>query len=203
MTARSSIVVGVAPQATRVRDSAAPVTPKGRRTRETLLKAGEIVAERDGLSGLSVSAVVDEAGVAKGTFYLYFDGRESFIDALHQRFYSQVTEAVSWAVAGLPPGRELLLTAIEAYLDVCLANRAVKALVFETHAQSSLTTTMEDRETLFAKLAQPSMRAIGMTPAHISARLIVALTSEAALIEMEAGRKVAGARKSIRTLLGT
>ena len=60
---------------------------------------------------------------------------------------------------------------------------------------------MQDREALFARLAEPSMRALGMTPARISARLIVALTSEAALIEMEAGRKVAGARRSIRTLL--
>jgi TetR/AcrR family transcriptional regulator, transcriptional repressor for nem operon len=196
-------MVWMASHTTRVRSSGAPVTPKGRRTREALLKAGEIVAERDGLSGLSVGAVVDQAGFAKGTFYLYFDDRESFIDALHQRFYSQVTEAVSRAVAELPPGRELLLAAIEAYLDVCLTNRAVKALVFETRAQSTLTTTMEDREALFAKLAQPSMRAIGMTPAHISARLVVALTSEAALIEMEARGKVAGARKSIRTLLGT
>jgi AcrR family transcriptional regulator len=152
---------------------------------------------------LSVTAVVDHAGVAKGTFYLYFDDREAFVDALHQRFYSQVTEAVSLAVAELSPGRELLLAAIEAYLDVCLENRAVKALVFETRAQSTLTTTMEDREALFAQLAQPSMRAIGMTPAHISARLIVALASEAALVEMEAGHKVQGARKSILTLLGT
>ncbi len=179
-----------------------PVTPKGRRTRETLLGAGEVVAERDGLSGLSVAAVAAQAGVAKGTFYLYFTDRESFIDALHQRFYAQVTEAVSRAVADLPAGRELLLAAIEAYLDVCLTNHAVKALVFETRAQSTLTTTMEEREALFAQLAEPSMRALGMTPARISARLIVALTSEAALIEMEAGHKVPGARKSIRTLLG-
>ncbi len=149
-----------------------------------------------------MAAVADQASVAKGTFYLYFDDRESFIDALHRRFYDQVTEAVSHAVAGLPAGRELLLVAIEAYLDVCLANDAVKALIFETRAQSTLTTTMEDREALFAQLAEPSMRAIGMMPTRISARLIVALTSEVALIEMEAGRKVPGARKSIRTLLG-
>jgi AcrR family transcriptional regulator len=193
----------MAPQATpdaRAEDT--PVTPKGRRTREALLEAGEVVAEREGLSGLSVAAVTDRAGVAKGTFYVYFDDRESFIDALHQRFYSQVTQAISHAVADLPAGRELLLAAIEAYLDVCLANRAVKALVFETRTQGTLTTTMEDREALFAQLAEPSMRVIGMTPARISARLIVALTSEAALIEMEAGRKVPGARKTIRTMLG-
>jgi AcrR family transcriptional regulator len=184
----------------RVQDT--PVSPKGRRTREALLSAGEVVAERDGLSGLSVAAVADCAGVAKGTFYVYFEDRESFIDALHQRFYAQVTQSVSRVVADLPAGRELLRAAIEAYLDVCLANRAVKALVFETRAQRTLTTTMEDREALFTKLAEPSMRAIGMRPARISARLIVALTSEAALIEMEAGRKVPGARKAIRTMLG-
>ena len=178
------------------------MTPKGRRTREALLTAGEVVAEREGLSGLSVAAVADRAGVAKGTFYLYFDDRESFVDALHQRFYSQVTQAVSQAIADLPAGRELLLAAIEAYLDVCLANRAVKALVFETRAQTTLTTTMEDREALFAQLAEPSMRALGMTPARISARLLVALTSEAALIEMEAGRRVPGARRAIGAMLG-
>src|ERR1700727_2290892 len=164
----------------RARAVARPVTPKGRRTRESLLSAGEVVAESDGLAGLSVAAVADRAGVAKGTFYLYFDDREAFIDALHQRFYAQVTEALSQAVAGLPAGRELLLAAADAYLDVCLSNRAVKALVFETRAQSELTTTIEEREALFARLAEPSMRAIGMKPARIAARLVVALISEAA-----------------------
>jgi TetR/AcrR family transcriptional repressor of nem operon len=100
----------------------------------------------------------------------------------------------------ITPGRELLLSAIDAYLDVCLANRAVKALVFETRAQGELTTTMEQREAMFATLAQPSLRAMGMTPAAISARLFVAMTSEAALIEMEAGRRVKGARDAIRAL---
>ena len=184
------------------RTGANPVTPKGRRTREALLRAGEAIAERDGLSGLSVAAVARQAGVAKGTFYLYFDDRDALIDALHQAFYAQVSVAVSRAAAGLPAGRELLLAAIDGYLDVCLENHAVKALVFETRAQSALTTTMEEREALFAQLAEPSVRAIGLTPARIAARLVVALTSEAALIEMEAGHRVPGARRSIRALLG-
>jgi AcrR family transcriptional regulator len=159
------------------------------------------VAERDGLSGLSVAAVAREAGVAKATFYVYFTTRESFIDGMHERFYAHVNEAVSLAVSQLSPGRDLLLAAIDAYLDVCLANRAVKALVFETRAQGNLTTTMEEREALFARLAEPNMRAMGMGPARITSRLIVALTSEAALIEMEAGRRVPGARVAIRALL--
>jgi AcrR family transcriptional regulator len=178
-----------------------PVTPKGRRTREALLAAGAEVAEREGLSGLGVAAVTEAAGVAKGTFYVYFADRESFVDAMHQRFYEAVSAAVSRAVEGLPSGAERLSAAVEAYLDVCLANRAVKALVFETRTQGNLTTTMEAREAMFAHLAEPSLRAIGLTPAPVTARLLVALTSEAAMIEMEAGRKIPGTRRAIRKLL--
>jgi TetR/AcrR family transcriptional regulator, transcriptional repressor for nem operon len=181
--------------------SKAPVTPKGRRSREALLRAGGLIAERQGLAGLSVAAVAREARLAKASFYVYFPDRESFIDALHQRFYTNVNEAIASAVLDLPPGREQLLAAIEAYLDVCLENRAVKALVFETRAQSSLTTTMEEREALFVQLAEPSTRAMGLKPARVFARLVVALTSEAALIEMESARKVPGARKAIGALL--
>jgi len=177
-----------------------PVTPKGRRTREALLDAGAAVAEQRGLAGLSVAAVTAHAGLAKGTFYVYFPDRDAFIDALHQRFYARVSDAVALAVQGLAPGRELLLTAIDAYLDVCLENRAVKALVLETRAKGELTTTMEQREAMFAELAQPSLASMGIKPAAISARLFVAMTSEAALIELEAGRRVRGARETIRAL---
>ncbi|HEY4778482.1 MAG TPA: TetR/AcrR family transcriptional regulator [Solirubrobacterales bacterium] len=177
-----------------------PVTPKGRRTREALLDAGELVADSRGLAGLSIAAVVGQTGVAKGTFYVYFPDREAFVDALHQRFYARVSEAVTAAVEGLEPGRELLLSAIEAYLDVCLANHAVKALVFDSRAQGSLTTTMREREEMFSLLARPSLRAMGVASAPIAARLFVAMTSEAALIELEAGRRVPAARRAIRDL---
>lgn len=185
------------------RSSTAPVTPKGRRTREGLLEAGERVAERAGLSGLNVAAVVAEADVAKGTFYVYFSGRDDFVDALHQRFYARVGAAVEAAVQGLEPGHELLAAAIDAYLDVCLANRAVKALVLETRAQGELTTTIAEREDLFVTLARPSLEAMGLKPATAAARLFVALTAEAALIEMEAGHRVPGARRLIQSLAGT
>src|SRR4051812_21352586 len=98
----------------------APVTPKGRRAREALLEAGVAVADRAGLAGLTVAAVSEAAGLAKGTFYLYFPDRDGFIDALHQRFYERVNEAVMGAAGELPDGLEKQLTAIDAYLDLCL-----------------------------------------------------------------------------------
>jgi hypothetical protein len=112
-----------------------------------------------------------------------------------------VSEAVGRAAEGLAPGRDLLVAAIEAYLDVCLANHAVKALIFESRAHGNLTEAMQDRVALLAKTAEPSVKALGLTPTKISSRLLVALTSEAALIELEAGRKVPAARRTIRALL--
>src|SRR5258708_6494173 len=103
-------------------------TRDGTRTREALLDAGVVVAERDGLAGLSVNRVVEVAGVAKGTFYVHFKDREAFVDALHERFHDKMLEAVARATAETAPGAERIWRGSEAYLDVSLANRAIKAL---------------------------------------------------------------------------
>ena len=179
----------------------APVTPKGRRAREALLKAGVAVADRAGLAGLTVAAVSQEAGLAKGTFYLYFADRDAFIDALHQRFYERVNEAVIGAAGDLPDGLEKQLTAIDTYLDVCLENKGVKALVLETRSRPGLTTYMEEREELFARLSEPNFKAMGASNSRVAARLSVAMTSETALIELDAGRRLPAARRTLRQLV--
>lgn len=179
----------------------APVTPKGERAREALLEAGVAVAERAGLRGMTVDAVTREAGVAKGTFYVYFADRNAFIDALHQRFYARVNEAVGGSVAHLADGLEKQLAAIDAYLDVCLDNLAVKALVLETRSQPGLTTTVEERQELFARLSEPNYRAMGASNARVAARLSVAMTSEIALLELEAGRRTPSARRTLRAFV--
>ena len=97
------------------------------RTYDALLSAGIAVAARGGLAGLSVNRVVAEAGVAKGTFYVHFADREAFVDALHARFHARVQEAVAAATAGIQPGAGRIVAGVEAYLDVCLADRAIKA----------------------------------------------------------------------------
>src|SRR5215475_7550814 len=108
--------------------STTEVSGVGARTHEALLDAGVAVAEAHGLSGLSVNRVVAEAGVAKGTFYVHFETREAFVDALHARFHARVEQAVLAATRELPPGEERILSGVEAYLDVCLEDSAVKAL---------------------------------------------------------------------------
>jgi TetR/AcrR family transcriptional repressor of nem operon len=174
----------------------------GARTREVLLDAGVAVAEAHGLAGLSVNRVVAEAGVAKGTFYLHFENREAFVDALHARFHSRVEEAVEAATRDLPPGADRIMRGVEAYLDVCLEDSAVKALTLEARSSPSLAAPMSERQERFALSAVPSFKAMGWPDAAAASHLLAAMTAEIAIRELDAGRRLPAARRSLRRLLG-
>jgi TetR/AcrR family transcriptional regulator, transcriptional repressor for nem operon len=169
------------------------------RTYETLLDAGVVVAARDGLAGLSVNRVVAEAGVAKGTFYVHFAGREAFVDALHARFHERVAQAVAAASADTEPGAERIVRGVEAYLDVCLGDRAIKALALEARTESTLTAAMSARH---ERAAIPSFKAMGWPDPKAAAQLLAAMTAELAVRELDAGRRLPGARRALRRFVG-
>lgn len=172
------------------------------RTREALLDAGVAVAEEHGLAGLSVNRVVARAGVAKGTFYVHFTGRDAFVDALHERFHTDVQAAVAAATEGLEPGAELLVRGADAYLDVSLRERTVKALAIEARTDGASAPSMTARQDRFAASAIPSLRAMGWKDATAASQLFAAMTSEIAVRELEAGRKVPALRRALRRFLG-
>src|SRR5215218_3997974 len=68
--------------------------PPDRRTQ--LLTAARAVFARKGYEEATVSEIVGRAGVAQGTFYLYFPGKESlagaFAEALSERFAEVAAE---------------------------------------------------------------------------------------------------------------
>lgn len=171
-------------------------------TLETLLDAGIAVAEREGLAGLSVNRVVAEAGVAKGTFYVHFKDRDAFVDALHARFHARVDAAVGAAIADLPPGPQRLVAGAEAYLDVSLADRAVKALALEARTDPKLSSLMSGRHDRFAAIATSSFKAMDWPDASAAAQLLSAMTQEIAVREFDAGRRLPASRRALRRYLG-
>src|SRR5947207_6097685 len=54
--------------------------------RQELMEAALRVLREKGASAATVSDITEEAGVAKGTFYLYFDSKEHLLAALRERF---------------------------------------------------------------------------------------------------------------------
>ena len=113
------------------------------------------------------------------------------------RFHDRVQAAVAQATAGTEPGPERIVLAVEAYLDVCLDDRAVKALALEARADGALTGSMEERHERFAAAAIPSFRAMGWPDARAASQLLAAMTAELAIRELQAGRRIPGARRAL------
>lgn len=178
-------------QVDRVAADRVAVTPHGLRTRAALLDAGRALAADDGLDGLSVSGVAARAGVAKGTFYVHFADREAFVRALRDDFNARMGARVAAAVADLDPGERRLLVGLTAYLDACLDDRALKALVREIRDD------FEPRGRL-VDLVALNLRAMNVRDSGPASRLVVAMAAEVALVENGAGKKAHGARRALR-----
>ncbi len=171
-------------------------------TRTILLEAGYELAENRGLAQMTVDAIVDKAGFGKGTFYVHFPDRIAFLVALHAQFHERLLRAVLAATAELPPGAERLQRGTVTYLDACLHERAVKALLLEARSNASIAAEVQRRNAEFALLAQADFTALGWSHAETSARLFVALVAEAALIELEAAHLNDPVRRSLWRFAG-
>jgi TetR/AcrR family fatty acid metabolism transcriptional regulator len=66
--------------------------------REQLISAAAGRIAQQGVAGTTVSDVVKAAGVAQGTFYLYFDSKDDVILAVVERFAETMASAVREAV---------------------------------------------------------------------------------------------------------
>jgi TetR/AcrR family transcriptional regulator, transcriptional repressor for nem operon len=171
-------------------------------TRQALLDAGAALAEVHGLAGVSVNMVVARTGVAKGTFYVHFKDRAAFVDAMHERFHARVQAAVEEAIAGLGPGAERIFRSAQAYFDVSLANRGVKALSLEARSDPTMQDSMAARRERLTAAGVADLKAMGWEDAEAAAQLLAAMTREISVLEFDAGRPLPASRRALKRFLG-
>ncbi|HLZ58053.1 MAG TPA: TetR/AcrR family transcriptional regulator [Ktedonosporobacter sp.] len=160
-------------------------------TRQLLINAGLDLASNVSLNRISIDAVVNKAGVAKGTFYVHFHDRAAFLVALHVQFHEQVLSRILEATEGLPHGAKRLRLGTETYLNECLQQRAIKAILLEARSEPSIASEVQRRNATFAALERDDFAALGWSDPATAARLFVALGAEVALIELETGQNEA------------
>ena len=61
---------------------------------EAIMRAGESVFAQKGYHGTSIADVLAAAEISRGTFYLYFESKESLFQALVDRFVEGVMEVI-------------------------------------------------------------------------------------------------------------
>ena len=87
--------------------------------RTALLDAAEAVLVEQGLVGATVDQITARAGVAKGTFYLYFRSKDEVVGALQERLWDGLVEASVAAAERL--GSDDWWNVIDAFLDTVVA----------------------------------------------------------------------------------
>jgi AcrR family transcriptional regulator len=86
--------------ATKVR----PRTKPPEQRRDDLMNAAQRLFVQNGVAPTTIDQISAAAGVAKGTFYLYFSSKEHVLTALGDRFSQQLVSELEAAVAGKDAG---------------------------------------------------------------------------------------------------
>jgi AcrR family transcriptional regulator len=77
-----------------------PLTKRGEATRRRLLEAAEVVFAEQGYHEASIVKITERAGIGLGTFYLYFDSKQTIFEALVIDLNRRVRHSMSEAMAG-------------------------------------------------------------------------------------------------------
>ncbi|MDX2007212.1 MAG: TetR family transcriptional regulator [Meiothermus sp.] len=90
------------------------VRPKTLDRRAEILQAARAVFAEKGLEAAKISEIVARAGVAQGTFYLYFPSKTSLVEALASEAYGAILDSLKAASVGKATYAERLEAMIRA-----------------------------------------------------------------------------------------
>jgi AcrR family transcriptional regulator len=106
-----------------------PTTARGRRTRQQLLRAAEQVFGKRGFEGASISEITRRAGVAQGTFYIYFPDKKSVYVELVEELGRRLRNHLAEAVEGLEDRIDVERAGLEAFFRFTRQHRSLYRLV--------------------------------------------------------------------------
>ena len=110
---------------------AEPVPQGGEATRQVLLQAAERMFGQAGFHRTTISGITYVAGVAQGTFYLYFPSKVDIFTALVREINRQFRAEERAAIAGLRDRREIERVGFRTFFDFISRHREAYRIVRE------------------------------------------------------------------------
>ncbi len=108
-----------------------PKTKRGEVTFDRLLKAAEEVIGERGYHDTSISAITDRAGVAQGTFYLYFRSKRDIFRELIYYVHYEVRSYIREYIKDIDDRKEAEVEGIKAFYKYCLEHPHLYDLIRE------------------------------------------------------------------------
>ena len=109
----------------------APRTDRGRRTLRALLDAAAAEFGEKGFHESSVVSITGRAGMALGSFYTYFDSKETLFRALVKDMSGQVRDNVAPALAKANDGIDAEGRALAAFLGFAREHKEIYRIIDE------------------------------------------------------------------------
>ncbi|MEQ1504296.1 MAG: TetR/AcrR family transcriptional regulator [Myxococcota bacterium] len=106
-----------------------PRTDRGRKTRQALLDAAEIEFGAQGYAAASVVDIAKRAGTAHGSFYTYFESKETIFAELVRGLSDRLRTEIAAAVDGLDDRLAIERAGIEAFFSFIQRHRALYRIV--------------------------------------------------------------------------
>ncbi|MHB8600708.1 MAG: TetR/AcrR family transcriptional regulator [Ktedonobacteraceae bacterium] len=156
------------------------------RRADLLVSARAILAEK-GLEATTISEIVARAGVAQGTFYLYFPSKMAILAALNAELNEHILSAVREATAQATSAAKVVQAGVSAAFQELERYRDVLHVI---HSRMSANPTLDDWEEQFGPYRKLIIELIQQLQAtseidetinpDIWARLIIGLINHAA-----------------------
>lgn len=103
--------------------------PKAQARRAELLRVGREVLAEKGFEATTISEIVSRAGVAQGTFYLYFPSKISLIVTLAQEMQASIEDALRASYASSDHLSQMINRSVEAAFHIMGQYSDVLALI--------------------------------------------------------------------------
>jgi AcrR family transcriptional regulator len=108
-----------------------PLGARGEATRRRLMDAAEEVFGTRGYHAASVTDITQKAGVAQGTFYLYFDSKLELFQALVREISTALRRATTEAIRNAADRRDAEQRGFRAFFEYLRGHRHVYKVVRE------------------------------------------------------------------------
>ncbi|GAA0454491.1 TetR family transcriptional regulator [Alkalibacillus silvisoli] len=119
--------------------------------REKIIQASIDVFKEQGIEKTKISNIVKQAGIAQGTFYLYFPSKLAVMPAIAEKMIEQWVEAIDERVKLNAPLLEQVNQLIEAAFQV---SKEFRDLTVLTYAGLSTSDQLDQWENIYASLYQ-------------------------------------------------
>lgn len=111
-----------------------PRTTRGRRTRESLIRAARTVFERDGYVDSRLVDIAREAGCSIGSFYTWFEGKDEVLAAVLHAAQEDMLHPGTGRIAATDDPVAIIAASNRAYFEAYRRNAALMVLLQQVAA---------------------------------------------------------------------